>query len=126
MTLIGPGGSGGSIARRHRRITLSAPGAAVPDGDGGYTHTEAPLDPPAVFGYVRPATARDLERVAAGTVIAQASHVVTIPYHPGVTTQTTVTVERTPRPPGRLAVMAVLDPDERSKDLVLVCSEVIA
>lgn len=122
MSLIGPGGS---VARRSRRLTLSNPGAAVPDLDGGYSHVEAPLDPPAVFGYVRPVTARDLERVAAGTVISQASHTVLIPFHPGVTMQTVITVERTPRAPGRLAVIAVLNPDERDKDLVLVCAEVI-
>ena len=113
------------IGLRHRRITLANPGAAVPDNDGGYTHTEAPLDPPAVFGYVRPATARDLERLAAGTVISQASHIVTIPYHAGVTTQTALSVERHPRPAGRFAVVAVLNPNERDTELELACVEVV-
>ena len=98
----------------------------MPDGDGGYVQAEAPLDPPAVFGWIRPVTARDLERVTAGTVISQASHLVTIPFHPDVTTQTVVSVERTPRPAGRFAVVAVLNPDERDKDLDLVCAEVVA
>jgi head-tail adaptor len=37
---------------------------------------------------IAPATARDLERVASGTVISTATHIVTGRYHPQVNTQT--------------------------------------
>jgi head-tail adaptor len=122
VSLIGPRTS---IGRRQLRIELSIPGPTIPDGDGGYTQAPVPLDPPAVYGAVRPATAADLERITAGTVIAQASYAVSIPFHPGVNTQTELRVEDPPRPPRRFAVVAVVNPDMRGSDLDLVCSEVV-
>ena len=122
MSLIG---LRSSIAHRHKRITLQAPGAAVPDGDGGYTQAPVPLNPPVTFGHVRPAGARDLERIAAGTVISQASHLVSLPFHPGVTTTTELHVEDFPNPDRRFAVITVLNPDERNAELELLCAEVV-
>ena len=67
-----------------------------------------------------PATARDLERLAAGSVIATGTHVVRMPYHAGVTTQTVVTFNGR-----RLAVTGVSNPDERNRETICVCAEVV-
>ena len=73
----------------HRHLVLfQAPGAAVPDGDGGFTQTWSDLSPATWHVSIEPATAQDLERVGAGTVLSTASHIVKGRFHPGVTTQT--------------------------------------
>lgn len=115
-----------STALRHKRIALLRPGAAVPDGDGGFTQGFVPLDPPSMFGYVRPATVRDLESLAAGTVATHATHLVSLPFHPGVTTDCELRVEQPPGADRRFAIGAVLNPDERSSDLLLLCTELTA
>ena len=109
-----------SGTRRHR-VTLQNPGAPVPDGDGGFTQGWTDLAPRVLHVSIEPATARDLERLAAGTNISSASHIVKAPYHPGVTTKTRLTFnDRT------LHVASVINPEERNRELVLVCEEVVA
>src|SRR5262245_31181644 len=111
-----------SIANRPHRITLSNPGAAVPDPDGGYTIGMAPLDPPQMSARIQPATAADLERSFSGTVIATATHVVSLPYHPGVTLQTVIEYVDE----GGTHVYNVIgraNLEERDCELVLLCAE---
>jgi SPP1 family predicted phage head-tail adaptor len=97
-------------------ITLQTPSTATPDGDGGFTNTWADLA--TVWASIVPATARDLERVVAGTVQSSATHLVTIRYLAGVTTKTRVVFG------SRLfSVTGVQNPDERNISLVLVCQE---
>lgn len=74
-------------AARHL-VTFQNPGAAVSDGDGGFMQAWADLSPATWFVSIEPATARDLERVAAGTVLSTASHIVKGRFHAGVTTKT--------------------------------------
>ena len=62
-------------------VTLQTPGLPVPDGDGGVIQGWDDLDPATVKASITPASARDLEKIASGTVITQATHVITIPYH---------------------------------------------
>lgn len=115
---------------RHE-ITLDQP-TNVPDNEGGFTQAWAPLSPPTVRAEIRPATAHDLERVVANTVQSQATHVMTLRYHAGVTTQTRVT--RGPRnADGTLAagsrefqVTGVQNLDERGLTTLLACREVVA
>lgn len=105
---------------RPHRVTLQNPGAAVPDADSGYTQSWSDLSPAAMWASIKPATQRDLERVVAGTVIATASHIVTMPYHPQVTTETRVLFN------GRtFSVIGVSNPEERNVELVLACVEVV-
>jgi SPP1 family predicted phage head-tail adaptor len=105
--------------RRHL-VTLSVPGPTVPDGDGNYTQTDVLLDPPTRYAEIKPATARDLERVAAGTVLSTATHVVTMDYHAGVTTATRIVFN------GRVfSVTGVSNPEERNIDTVCVCVELL-
>jgi head-tail adaptor len=115
-----------SSGRRRLLLSLDAPGPAVPDGDGGYTQTLAPLDPPTLFADVRPASARDLEGVVAGTVLSTATHLITLPFHPGVTTTTRVQWTDGARRPHTANVTAVVNVDERCIEMVLGATEVVA
>lgn len=107
-------------AQRHL-VSLSGPGGdPVPDGDGGWITTPAPLDPPTLFLSIHRASLRDLERVTAGTAIASASHILEGDWHPGVTRQTVVTFE------GRtFYVNDIVNVDERDVSMVLLCQEVV-
>ena len=108
-------------AHRRHGITLMNPGPAVPDGDGGFSQTWIDLSPAAVKAKIEPATSASLERITAGTVTSTASHVVTMPYHSGVTTKTRITFDaRT------LYVVGVSNPEERNIETIAVCSEVVA
>lgn len=117
MGTIGPKTA---VADRPHRVTLQNPGPAVPDGDGGFTQSWTDLVPAAVFARIQTATARDLERRAAGTVISTASHIVTLPYHPQVTTKTRVLFN------GRtFNVLGVADAEEGDVETVAICAEVV-
>ena len=112
-----------TIHQKATRVTLQNPGPAVPDGDGGWTQGWIDLDPPTVQASIAPAGRATLEHVVAGTVLSQATHVVTIWYHPGVTTKTRLAILGTPR---TMNVLAVADPEELHRELDLVCAEVVA
>src|SRR4026208_1417998 len=79
-----------TIGEHRHLVVLRAPGAPVPEGDGGFTQTWTDLSPNTWYCSIKPATARDLERVAAGTVISSASHIVEGRYHAGITTKTRI------------------------------------
>lgn len=109
-----------SIAARLHRLQLQNPGPGISDGDGGVTQTYTDLVPPQVWGELKPATARDLERIAAGTVIGTASHIVTFPYHAGVTLATRIVFR------GRVfQVTGVSNPEERNLETICVCVELL-
>jgi SPP1 family predicted phage head-tail adaptor len=110
-----------AYGRKRHYVTLDKPGTPVPDGEGGFTQAREPLSPPDWYVEIKPATARDLERVVANTVQSTASHLVTGDYRPDVNTQTRVTFG------ARIfEVTGVQNPEERNRDLVLVCEEVVA
>ena len=71
-------------------VRFENPGDPVPDGDGGFIEGWTPTDPPSWPMSIRPASTRDLESVASGTVVAQATHILTGRYHPQVTTESRV------------------------------------
>lgn len=105
--------------RRHR-VTVQNPGPPVPDGEGGSTTTWVDANPYAVLARVTPATAVDLERVTAGTTLSQASMIVTMPYHPQVTTATRIDFH------GRtLYVKGVSNPEERNIETIALCQELV-
>lgn len=114
-----------SIALRQRRIRLQAPGLPMPDGEGGWTEVWTDLVPPQLFGWVRPTTASDMERLGSNTVTAAATLVVTLPFHPGLTSQTRLLVENGARPVRTLAVLGYANPDSRDTELEVFCSEVL-
>lgn len=106
-------------ALRHR-VIIENPGGAVPDGDGGYTEVETAAQPSPIWASIVPATARDLERVIAGTVQSAATHIVTVRYHSGITTKTRL------RFGSRIfSVTGVQNQDERNVELKLTCEEIV-
>jgi len=115
-----------SSGKRDKRIRLQNPGAPVPDGDGGYTEGLADLSPAYVQAHIAPASARDLERAASGTVIASATHLITIPYHRQVTTETAI--EYDDKVLGRVrhfSVTGLRNPEEANVILVLTAEEIV-
>lgn len=109
-----------SSGQRRHYVTLYALGSPQPDGDGGFTTTPVPLDPPAAYASIEPATQRDLERVMAGTVVSDASHIVTLPYHAGVSTNTLILFN------GRqFNVVGMANPEERNIETITVCTEML-
>ena len=109
-----------NIGPNRHHVTLASPGDPIPDPDGGWIESWAPLDPADWDCSIEPATTRTLEAIGAGTVLAQATHIVKGRYHPGITTETRVTFE------GRtLNVLSVANRDERDLETDLVCAEVV-
>jgi head-tail adaptor len=99
--------------------TVENPGPHEPDGLGGYTPTWIAATPATLKVSITPATAKDLETVTAGTVTATATHLVRGRWHPGITPASRL------RARGRtLNVLAVGNPDERDRTVVLICAEV--
>ena len=113
------------ISDRVRRIALDVPGKPVPDGDGGYTQGFDPLDPPALYGKIEPASTAAIERLAAGTILSTATHLITVPFHPGVTTTTRAQWTDDALRPHTANVTGVINVDERCVTLVLGAAEVV-
>jgi SPP1 family predicted phage head-tail adaptor len=105
--------------RRHRALFQNPTNAT--DGRGGFTVTWASLTPPKMWVAIRPAAPREIERLAAGTVQSVASHIVTMPYHSGVTTKTRLTYD------SRIfQVTGFANVEETGSEMVLTCVEIAA
>jgi head-tail adaptor len=105
---------------RHKVLVQNPTGAPVPDGDGGYTQGFLNAVPATWYCSIVPATSRDLERVAVGTIIATASHVLIGRYHPSITVNTRLVFE------GRVfQVTGVSNPEERRIETIAICVELI-
>jgi SPP1 family predicted phage head-tail adaptor len=108
------------IADRPHRVLFQNHGAAVPDGQGGSTQSWTNCSPPELSVRLSPATAVDLERVAAGTVLSTNTYIVKGPYHPQVTTETRLLFN------GRVfQVTGGGSPDERQVEMELVAVELL-
>jgi len=113
-----------NIAARRNFVRLQRPlTPPAPDGDGRYTEEPwTDLDPPQQYARIEPATPQVMERISANatTVITQASHVISLPYHPQLTTDCRIVDER-----GRIfQVLGVSSPEDLSVDTVAQCQEV--
>ena len=106
--------------RRHL-VTLKNPGDPIPDGHGGFSYTYVDLTPATMYAAVQPTPARNLERERSDTSLATITHLVTMDYHPQVTTETRIWVDGG----GALNVTGVRNPDAKGVDLELTCEEVI-
>lgn len=107
---------------RIHRLTLMNPGEPISDGGGGWIDEPVVLADP-VYGEIIPASVRTLERTMPNVVLASASHMVTIPYVPGVSLVTTV-IFHDPREGDRtFSVGGIVDPDARHIQLILACEE---
>jgi len=111
------------IALRPHRVTLQNPGEPIPDGSGGYTEGWTDLNPPTLDVRISPATAADLERVAAGTITASASHLIVGPFHPDVTTRTRLLFTDIHGASHTYQVTGVSNRELRDAEMTLVCEE---
>jgi hypothetical protein len=73
---------------RNTLVSMTNPGQRVRNDDGTYDTPRVALTPADVYAAVEPAVPRDLEQLAAGTVLSVGSYLITIPYHPQVSTKT--------------------------------------
>ena len=106
-------------AHRHK-VTVQNPGQPQPDGDGGFTEGWADAVPAQLDVSITPASARDLERYTAGTTFTSATHMVRGRWHPQITTASRLLFQ------GRaLLVVFVSNPEERSREVILICAEVL-
>jgi head-tail adaptor len=114
-----------SIGGRPHLVSLQNPGPAVSDGDGGTIQDWFNLSPAKVYAAIRSPTAEDLERLAAGTVIATGKHVLTFPFHAQVSTATrAMWID----PAGRSHVASVTGvdhPEQRCIETVVLCVELL-
>lgn len=102
---------------RHRG-TFQDPTAMVPDGEGGWIEGWADLTPADWPVSITPATVRDLERVAAGTVITSATHVIAGRWRPDVSTRSRMLFE------GRIFhLTGIRNVDERDIRMELIAEE---
>jgi head-tail adaptor len=112
-----------NIGALRQVVTLSNPATATADNDGGFTQTPyVALDPAEWRCAIQPASVRTAERSFAGTVIAQATHILNGRFHSGITTQTRmVWVDRA----GETHTANVLDVDDTEgagvETIALVC-----
>jgi len=110
-----------SIGARPCRVLPETP-AREPDGDGGYRETWTALDPPALFVAIVPMSAQDLERLGGGSIVSTATHLITGPYHPAITTQ--CRLRYLTRGVTRIfQVLGFSNRDERDADLEMYCVE---
>lgn len=111
-----------AIRRRPHRVLLQGPaGPPAADGDGSYTQAWVDLVPPAMDAEIVEATQAALERLVSNTVVSTATHLVSLPYHAQITTQSRVVYN------GRIfAVTGVNDLEQRHAELVLECAEAVA
>lgn len=110
-----------TLGELRTRVTLENP-TRTSDGQGGYTEEWTALDPPEAWVAIRGLTGA--ERLAHGTVVTQATHAITLRYHPGVTTETRLSWTDRANRARTLAVVDVTDLDERGVELQLTCAEV--
>lgn len=109
-----------TLGERNKLVLLQNPGPAVPNGRGGSIPNWIDCTPRSAYVSITPATAKDLERVVAGTVLATATHILEGAYHPQVTTLTRVLFG------ARIfSVQGVANPKEQNVDMVMVCVEVV-
>jgi head-tail adaptor len=124
LAVGGVGSSSRQAGALQHEIALEGPtGPPAPDGDGGYVTTYAPLDPPIVWAAIQSTRARlaGIEQLIADTAQSLATHVVTMDYHPGVTTKT-----RAHFGARIFQVIDVVTPDELGFTTVALCTELVA
>lgn len=110
-----------AIANKNKRVTIQTLGAAVPDGQGGFTREPVAVASK-VLAEVKAATAREVERVVASSVQSSVSHLVTIDYVRGVTTEAQVIFHDTIGD-RTFSISGIDDPEEQHVELILACEE---
>lgn len=106
--------------------TLSNPGVAVSDGDGGFTQTPyVALDPPEWRFSLVSASAGRAERQFAATIIAEATYMFTGRFHPGIVTETQIVWTDRAGASHTGRVLAVDDPEGAGVQTTVLVSEIV-
>ena len=104
----------------YRHVVRFQSVTTVPDGDGGQTDVWTDLDP-LWHVAIQPATVRDLERQAAGTIVATATHIIRGRYRPDVTVKDRMLFD------GReFRITGVASPKEKKLELWIFAVETIS
>ena len=111
-------------ARVHDVVFENPAGAPVADGDSSFTQLYAPLAP-IWWVAMAAASARDLERVAAGTVLSANTRLVTGAYLPGVTIASRMRWTDRGGQAHLASVVGVVDVEDRGVDMELACVELV-
>jgi len=101
------------------------PGIAIPNTDGGFTQMYTPLDPPEWRFAIEAASVRASERQFSGTVIAQASYILSGRFHPGITTDTRIVWVDRAGETHTANVLDVNDTEGAGVETVALVSEVV-
>lgn len=113
------------LGRLRVEARVFGPGAVVPDAEGGFSRTPVALAPAVWRCAVEKASPRAIERRFAGTVTAQATHILSGRFHAGITTESVVTwTDRA----GVAHTASVLDTDDTEGagvESVVLVSEVV-
>jgi head-tail adaptor len=113
-----------AIGMKDKRIALDAPGPPVSTPDGDYVPGWVALTPGEVYARIEPVTQADAERLAGGTMLSTRTHLVTIDYHPQVTTDTRITyVDFHAGTTRTFQITAVQNPDEAYRELRITADE---
>jgi hypothetical protein len=104
--------------------TLSTPGTATSDGDGGFTQTYTALDPAEWRFAIEKASVRAAERHFAATITAHATYIMTGRFHAGITTQTRIVWVDRSGETHTGDVLDVDDPEGAGVQTVVLVSEV--
>lgn len=100
-------------------VSVATAGPTTDDPEGGFVETWVPLDPPAWYCSIVPATLDNLERISGGGLTATATHVLRGRYHPQLSADCRITFGAR-----ILSVSSVHDPDNTRAALTVIAHEV--
>ena len=103
--------------RANRLVTIQNPGAPAIGSDGTFTQTWTNADPSWLGASIRASGPGTSERTVDGTVTANATHVITVPFHKQITTQTRLISDTGQT----FSVTGVTNVDDRDIELQLFC-----
>lgn len=113
-----------NLGNLKHELTFEAPTYA-PDGDGGETVTWTAFSGPKPYGSVQASTQKALERLVSNTVLSQSSHIVTMRYHPDVTTKCRLKWTDRVGVVHTASLTNVNNVDEMGIQLILGCIEIV-
>lgn len=113
-----------SDGAREQRVRLQDV-TVTPTADGEGLETAIDLTPAVVHAAIVPAMSREFERTSPGSSLSTASHLITIDYHPGVSTRTQIQYDDPRAGTTRIfRVHGVQNPEEASAILILTAEEI--
>ena len=112
------------LGQMRHTIYLERP-VQVADNEGGYTESFVALDPPTAKASIVSASQRRLEQIVSGTVIGEASVVITMRFHKDVDLKTRIRWTDRMGKAHIANVLTVDDVESRGVELLIVASEII-